>query len=74
MKASATSDLTVGGRTSRRTLSRSGWSMSANSSSGLSSSAEASPRCPATLATSSNCWPGRRLNNGVMHLRYRIPT
>jgi hypothetical protein len=45
-----------GARTSRRTRSRPGWSMSAICSSVPSSSAEASPRCPATLAPTSSCW------------------
>ena len=56
MKASATSDLTVGGPHLAAHALKAGLVVSAICSSVPSSSAEASPRCPATPAPTSSCW------------------
>jgi len=56
MKATAASDLTVGGPTSRRTRSTPGWSMSASSSFIRCSSVKESPHSPAPPASSWSCW------------------
>ena len=63
-----------GARTSRRRLSRPGWSTSATCSSVPSSSVDGKPALPSDCRADLELLDERRFGNGVVYLRYRIPT